>query len=47
MIFKGTTIGDNVIIGAGSLVGGVIPPNSVAAGNSCRSDRKNSLDVWI
>lgn len=36
VILKGTTIGDNVIIGAGSVVRGFIPSNTVAAGNPCR-----------
>lgn len=36
VILKGATIGDNVIIGAGSVVGGVIPSNSVAVGNPCK-----------
>ena len=32
----GANIGDNVIIGAGSVVSGRIPPNSVCAGNPAR-----------
>lgn len=35
-ILKGTTIGDNVIIGAGSVVSKSIPDNCVAVGNPCR-----------
>ncbi len=35
-ILKGTTIGDNVIIGANSLVNGDIPSNVVVAGNPAR-----------
>lgn len=35
-ILPGATIGDNVIIGACSVVKGTIPDNSVAAGNPCR-----------
>lgn len=35
-ILKGVTIGDNCIIGAGSLVTHSIPANSVAAGNPCK-----------
>lgn len=31
-----TTIGNNVIVGAGSIVCGDIPDNSVAVGNPCR-----------
>ncbi len=33
LILKGAVIGDNSIIGAGSTVTGVIPPNCIAAGN--------------
>jgi len=36
VVLKGTTIGDNSIIGASSLVGGAIPANVVAAGNPAR-----------
>ena len=35
-VLKGVTIGDNCIIGAGSLVNRDIPANSVATGNPCR-----------
>ncbi len=36
MLLPGASIGDNVIIGAGSVVSGQIPPNSVAAGNPAK-----------
>jgi acetyltransferase-like isoleucine patch superfamily enzyme len=36
VILKGTTIGDNSIIGASSLVGGDIPANVIAGGNPAR-----------
>ncbi len=36
IVCKGVTIGENSIIGAGSVVTGNIPPNSVAAGNPAR-----------
>ncbi len=36
IILKGTEIGDNSVIGAGSVVAGIIPPNVIAAGNPCK-----------
>ena len=36
MITPGVTIGDNTVIGAGSVVTKDIPANVVAAGNPCR-----------
>jgi acetyltransferase-like isoleucine patch superfamily enzyme len=36
IVLKGVTIGDNSVIGAGSIVTSEIPPNAVAAGNPCR-----------
>lgn len=35
-VLKGVSIGDNCIIGAGSVVTKSIPPNSVAVGNPCK-----------
>lgn len=35
-ILKGVTIGDNCIIGAGSIINRSIPNNSVAVGNPCK-----------
>ena len=35
-VLKGVTIGENTIIGAGSVVVKNIPPNCVAAGNPCK-----------
>ena len=35
-VLPGVTIGDNVVIGAGSIVNKSIPPNSVAVGNPCK-----------
>lgn len=37
----GVTIGDNVVIGAGSIVTKDIPSNVVAYGNPCRVIREN------
>lgn len=46
LILKGSKIGDNTTIGAGSVVTGNIPPNCVAAGNPAKVIKKlgeNSL----
>ena len=40
IILKGTHIGKNSIIGAGSVVTGEIPPNQIWAGNPARFIRK-------
>ncbi len=39
-VLPGVTIGDNVVIGAGSVVTRSIPSNTVAVGNPCRVLRK-------
>ncbi len=39
-ILPGVTIGDNSIIGAGSVVNKNIPPNVIAAGNPCKIIRQ-------
>jgi acetyltransferase-like isoleucine patch superfamily enzyme len=36
IILKGVTIGDNSVIGAGSVVTSSIPSNTIAAGNPCK-----------
>lgn len=36
VVLAGITIGDNVVIGAGSVVSKDIPPNTVAVGNPCK-----------
>ena len=36
IILKGVTIGDDAVIGAGSVVTKDVPENVVAAGNPCR-----------
>ncbi len=40
IILKGTQIGENSIIGAGSVVHGDIPPNSIFAGNPAKEVKK-------
>jgi len=35
-VLKGVTIGENAVVGAGSVVTGDIPANAVAAGNPCK-----------
>ena len=40
VILPGVTIGDNTVIGAGSIVTKDIPSDVVAAGNPCRVLRK-------
>jgi hypothetical protein len=40
VVLPGSCIGDNVVIGAGSVVVGDIPPNSVAVGNPCKVVRQ-------
>ena len=39
----GVTIGDNVVIGAGSVVTKDIPDDVVAVGNPCKVIRKNLI----
>ncbi len=41
ILLPGVTIGDNVVIGAGSVVTSDIPSNTVAFGNPCRVVREN------
>ena len=36
VVLPGVTIGDNVVIGAGSIVNKDIPSKSVAVGNPCK-----------
>ena len=41
IILPGVTIGDNVVIGAGSIVTKSIPDNVIAVGSPCRVVRRN------
>lgn len=36
IVMKGVTIGENSIVGCGSIVTKDVPPNSIAAGNPCK-----------
>jgi acetyltransferase-like isoleucine patch superfamily enzyme len=40
IVLKGVSIGDNSVIGAGSVVTKSIPANCIAAGNPCRVIRE-------
>jgi acetyltransferase-like isoleucine patch superfamily enzyme len=35
-VLGGTEIGDNVIVSAGSVVSGTVPPNSIVLGNPAK-----------
>ena len=41
LLMPGVTVGDNVVIGAGSVVTKDIPSNTIAYGNPCRAVREN------
>lgn len=41
IILKGTTLGKNVIVGAGSVVCGSFPDNVIIAGNPARIVKEN------
>lgn len=45
VILPGVTIGDNTIIGAGSIVTKDIPANVVAFGNPCKVVRENKKEI--
>ncbi|MFO7962911.1 MAG: acyltransferase [Desulfobacterales bacterium] len=47
IVCKGVTIGENSIVGAGSVVTGDVPPNTIAAGNPARIVRQLDPDEKI
>ena len=47
IILKGTTIGKNTIIGAGSVVSGEVPDNVVFAGNPAREIKKLDKEDFV
>jgi hypothetical protein len=46
VILPGVSIGDNAVIGAGSVVHGDVPPHALAAGNPCRVVREHREREW-
>lgn len=45
VILPGITIGDNAVIGAGSVVTKDVPANSIAVGKPCRVTRKANEEI--
>lgn len=43
IILKGTTLGNNVVVGAGSVVCGTFPDNVIVAGNPAKIIKQNEL----
>jgi acetyltransferase-like isoleucine patch superfamily enzyme len=47
IVLPGATIGEHVVIGAGSVVTGEIPSHSVAVGNPARVIRRHEGGAWV
>ena len=45
LVLKGVTIGENTVIGAGSIVTKNIPPDVIAAGNPCKVIREINMSA--
>ena len=47
VILPGVTIGDNAVIGAGSVITKDVPANAIAVGNPCRIIKKQMRKLKI
>jgi len=47
VVLPGSTIGKHVVVGAGAVVAGDLPDNSVAVGNPARVVRRYENGEWV